>query len=170
MQFHRINPLLVSVLPILVASECFYPDGKNATGLFPCYPDADVSHCCRKSDVCLSNGLCFSSGLGTIVRRGCTEPSWKSDSCPAVCDIGMQRRVRDTPRPCPANTTQRVSVLVMPLLRLAASTTASAAARTRPHAIAVTSAIPRWQPRYPVESQCAKAPMARMNLLPLHPL
>lgn len=68
---------------------CYYPDGKNATGLSPCNNNAAVSHCCRDADVCLSNGVCFSPGLGSIVRRGCTDPTWNSTECPNTCNIGV---------------------------------------------------------------------------------
>lgn len=67
---------------------CFYPDGKNATGLIPCRPDAETSHCCREADACLSNGMCFSPGLGSLVRRACTDQTWKSADCPNVCTTG----------------------------------------------------------------------------------
>jgi hypothetical protein len=66
-------------------AECYYPDGKVASGLTPCNSTAKVSHCCRDADVCLSNGLCFSTGLGTIIRRGCTDSSFNDTVCPAFC-------------------------------------------------------------------------------------
>ncbi|CAO2651419.1 Nn.00g039890.m01.CDS01 [Neocucurbitaria sp. VM-36] len=94
--------LVVAMLFSLGASElaCYYPDGKNATGLSPCKTDADVSHCCRDSDVCLTNGLCFSSGLGSVVRRGCTDKTWKSPDCPNVCNIETFRSGDAVLTPC----------------------------------------------------------------------
>ncbi|KAF2685342.1 hypothetical protein K458DRAFT_417403 [Lentithecium fluviatile CBS 122367] len=71
-------------------AECYYPDGKIAPGLVPCNATAEVTHCCRDADVCLSNGLCFSTGLGTIVRRGCTDSKWNNTVCPTFCTDGVE--------------------------------------------------------------------------------
>jgi hypothetical protein len=83
--------LLYSLLTILsvscsiVLGECFYPDGTAAPGLVPCNEGAEVSHCCRDADMCLTNGLCFSSGLGSTLRRGCTDKNWNKTACPDIC-------------------------------------------------------------------------------------
>lgn len=87
--FLLVAALFVTTLTALQA--CFYPDGKNATGLFPCKPDAETSHCCREADLCLTNGMCFSSGLNSIVRRGCTDKTWKSPDCPNYCALEEYR-------------------------------------------------------------------------------
>ncbi|KAL6705423.1 hypothetical protein ACN47E_006688 [Coniothyrium glycines] len=79
---------------------CYYPDGKNATALIPCNADADVSHCCRDTDLCLTNGMCFSSGLAYIVRRGCTDRTWKSPDCPNACNIDGFRSGDAALTPC----------------------------------------------------------------------
>lgn len=64
---------------------CFYPDGSRNDGLFACDPKAAVSACCRLGDVCVSNGFCFFAGLNALVRRGCTDSSFNSTSCPRAC-------------------------------------------------------------------------------------
>ncbi|KAF1830908.1 hypothetical protein BDW02DRAFT_650312 [Decorospora gaudefroyi] len=85
MKFLAACVFVVSALISVGICDCFYPDGRNATDLHVCLPDAAVSHCCRSSDSCLSNGMCFSSGLGSIVRRACTDKTWKSQECPRIC-------------------------------------------------------------------------------------
>jgi hypothetical protein len=69
-------------------SSCYRPDGNIAADLVPCKLGADVSHCCRQTDVCLTQGLCFSPWLGAVIRRGCTDWSWKSSNCSNVCNDG----------------------------------------------------------------------------------
>lgn len=69
---------------------CYWPSGKTAGALIPCNETVPVSHCCKDSDVCLSNGLCFSPGLGVLVRRGCTDKSWNSTDCPSNCLAGKR--------------------------------------------------------------------------------
>lgn len=90
MKIYRSLALVAAVLSSLAASElsCYYPDGKNATGLIPCKPDAEVSHCCREADVCLTSGMCFSPGLNSLVRRACTDKTWNSTECPNFCIVG----------------------------------------------------------------------------------
>lgn len=85
MRLHAYIAIVASALLSIAVAECYYPDGKIASGLIPCNATSSVTHCCRKSDVCLSNGLCFSSGLGSIVRRGCTNSAWNSTECPNFC-------------------------------------------------------------------------------------
>lgn len=52
---------------------CYWPYGTEANftkdKLVNCSPDQD-SQCCRKGDVCLSNGLCFGAACG---RVGCVK-------------------------------------------------------------------------------------------------
>jgi hypothetical protein len=70
--------------------QCYYPNGESDDGLHPCNATAAVSHCCRASDVCITNGFCFSSGLNAVVRRGCTDKTFNSTECPQQCTIGRQ--------------------------------------------------------------------------------
>jgi hypothetical protein len=84
--------LLISMaLSIAVAERaCYYPDGGNATGLIPCDPHAKVTHCCRESEICLTNGLCFAASGTSLVRRGCTDSTWGSSNCSTACIGGMR--------------------------------------------------------------------------------
>jgi len=83
---------LACTLATTRAVDCFSADGQLAKGAKPCNPTAAHSHCCRDADVCLTNGLCFSSGLGAVVRRSCTDRSWNSTACPRVCTAGKLGR------------------------------------------------------------------------------
>jgi len=89
MRFYIYTPSSVlALLSTAVALECYYPDGKIGSGLVPCNTTASVTHCCRKPDVCLTNGLCYSS-IGSIIRRGCTDKTWNSTECPSeICTTG----------------------------------------------------------------------------------
>src|SRR3954470_10074193 len=79
MQLHISIAILLPVR--LITASCYYPDGKLSESLSPCNTDAEESHCCGKSTFCVSHGFCFSSALGSVVRRGCTEPSWNTSVC-----------------------------------------------------------------------------------------
>jgi hypothetical protein len=98
MKFYVFILLCVSALVSEILAECYYPDGKVAPGLIPCNSTAKVSHCCRDADVCLSNGLCFSTGLSSIVRRGCTDSTWNETTCPSFCTGGPEGRYNATPK------------------------------------------------------------------------
>ena len=72
-------------------STCYYPNGDIAPNYKPCSSteDGSISVCCELStSVCTTKGLCFGSD-GYMYRGGCTDQSWKSESCPSVCANGM---------------------------------------------------------------------------------
>ncbi|KAJ5111334.1 hypothetical protein N7532_001869 [Penicillium argentinense] len=59
--------------------KCYNPDSSQATADVPCTDD-DVTFCCNKGDICMSNGLCYlqqSSGFA-LSRASCTDLSWSS--------------------------------------------------------------------------------------------
>jgi len=86
MRLHCLLIFVGAAVPALSQlTDCYWPNGNNATSLFVCSPDAENSHCCRKGDVCLTNGLCFSPGLGTVLRRGCTDSTFKASPCTDIC-------------------------------------------------------------------------------------
>ncbi|KAF7513149.1 hypothetical protein GJ744_010545 [Endocarpon pusillum] len=68
-----------------MGQTCYYPNGKEAASLQPCNATSPIANCCKDSDICLKNGLCFSPGLNSVVRRGCTDQTWNSTSCANVC-------------------------------------------------------------------------------------
>jgi len=79
-----------ALLSVGTAQTCYYPDGNATDALVPCHKNALVTNCCRDSDLCLKNGLCFSPGLGSVVRRGCTDQKWANSVCPKACTSGNQ--------------------------------------------------------------------------------
>src|SRR6266487_6586530 len=91
MRSHILPSIIVVTSTLLLsvtAQSCYYPSGKSADGLIICKPKASVSHCCKDSDACLTNGLCFSPGLGAVLIRGCTDKTWKSSECLDLCKAG----------------------------------------------------------------------------------
>ncbi|KFA55968.1 hypothetical protein S40293_04042 [Stachybotrys chartarum IBT 40293] len=80
-------PLFLSLLASSVAGQqCYFPDGSEALGNFPCDPDAEDSVCCggSRGTVCISNKLC-GSGNGNVIRGACTDQDWTSAECPYYC-------------------------------------------------------------------------------------
>jgi len=70
--------------------SCYFPNGQQATGDFPCDPAATAttsnSACCGGSvgSVCLSNKLCRGPD-GNVVRGSCTDAGWTSGECASYC-------------------------------------------------------------------------------------
>jgi hypothetical protein len=71
-------------------STCYYPNGVASHG-GACGSNSEGSACCGPSFVCLSNGLCAvgpesrRSYAYEYYRSSCTDPYWKSASCPQFC-------------------------------------------------------------------------------------
>lgn len=85
------RPLLVTNNMVLVnGSACYMADGSTTgygnTGypLVPCDATAPNSACCAVTDDCLDTGICL-SGQGYFYRGGCTDASWQTPECAAVC-------------------------------------------------------------------------------------
>jgi hypothetical protein len=67
---------------------CYLPNGDAVVTNTPCLTTSGDghSHCCDPSaDVCLDNGLCYSSWHGVLWRRTCTDNTWKSPYCSNYC-------------------------------------------------------------------------------------
>lgn len=90
------SPLLFSfvfsrhILPSFAI--CYYPSGDVAPQDVPCQDETDESPCCGPAYICLSNGICMSSGLerqlpnqAQYVRGSCTDKDWRSSKCPSFC-------------------------------------------------------------------------------------
>lgn len=90
---HALIQALLSISLVLVsgATTCYYPNRKEADVLVPCDPAASVSACCKDTDVCLQNGLCFSPGTNQVIRRGCTDQNFNSSDCAEICLQGTRR-------------------------------------------------------------------------------
>jgi hypothetical protein len=85
--------LLLSVSSVCLGqNRCFYPNGKNATGDFPCDLSAENSACCGGGlgSVCLSNKLCRGPD-GNLARGSCTDKNWQAPECALFC-LGRERR------------------------------------------------------------------------------
>lgn len=81
-------------LSLASTSGCYFPNGNaSSSDWSACVASDSNSACCHVSDLCLSNGYCFSqaasSASGTFANRlyrgGCTDKSWRDSSCPQYC-------------------------------------------------------------------------------------
>ncbi|KAE8376407.1 hypothetical protein BDV26DRAFT_305609 [Aspergillus bertholletiae] len=78
----RLLPLLALVATsVAVKSDatCYFVNGNIATADVPCNTSAEITTCCNKNDICLSNGLCYlqSQGNHPVMSRGsCTDQNW----------------------------------------------------------------------------------------------
>ncbi|KAE8422239.1 hypothetical protein BDV36DRAFT_311357 [Aspergillus pseudocaelatus] len=78
----RLLPLLTLVTTsVAVKSDatCYFVNGNIATADVPCNTSAEITTCCNKNDICLSNGLCYlqSQGNHPVMSRGsCTDQNW----------------------------------------------------------------------------------------------
>ncbi|KAK3985265.1 hypothetical protein QBC44DRAFT_162023 [Cladorrhinum sp. PSN332] len=85
-----LNLLLASV--VMADHTCYDTWGNSNDGeLLPCYSPGTTdlnanTHCCKKGDVCLSNGLCLTPGSHYIMtQQGCTDKAW-GKPCSQYCD------------------------------------------------------------------------------------
>lgn len=92
--------LLAGLSILLLASvvnadhTCYDTWGNSDENLSPCYSPGTTdlhanTHCCRKGDICLSNGLCISPGSQYIMtQQGCTDKAWGAP-CSKYCSKSM---------------------------------------------------------------------------------
>ncbi|KAB8274959.1 hypothetical protein BDV30DRAFT_225574 [Aspergillus minisclerotigenes] len=79
---YRFLPFLALVTTsVAVKSDatCYFVNGNIATADVPCNTSAEITTCCNKNDICLSNGLCYlqSQGNHPVMSRGsCTDQNW----------------------------------------------------------------------------------------------
>ncbi|OJJ78530.1 uncharacterized protein ASPGLDRAFT_30591 [Aspergillus glaucus CBS 516.65] len=77
-----LRPLLFLLVTLLIstvsAQTCYFVNGDVATDDVPCNTTASTSICCSKSDICLSNGLCYLQGSNgpSFSRGSCTNKKW----------------------------------------------------------------------------------------------
>ena len=78
-------------LPHLAAATCYYPDDTVTPEDVSCRYTGNSS-CCSFGWTCLSNGLCQNPsptindhGGGKYYRGSCTDPTFNSPNCAAVC-------------------------------------------------------------------------------------
>ncbi len=79
----------VFIAPVAAQSErrCYFRDGTVANDHVPCSKFGGFN-CCHKTDVCLSNGLCYDPLEGLNYRGGCTIREWTEDYCSQICSTG----------------------------------------------------------------------------------
>ncbi|KAI4225085.1 MAG: hypothetical protein L6R36_004175 [Xanthoria steineri] len=96
---------LSSFVSGLLAAFCYHPNGDpvHDTNYVPCSLVAEgiASACCAINrhpypDECLANGLCRNGG--DFFRDSCTDPTWKSPSCPQLCTTGFGQSGSDVGR------------------------------------------------------------------------
>jgi hypothetical protein len=87
---------LVFLAPFTTASTnatCYFPNGQVAATFGQLYvPCKDivaggVTYCCDPDDACTTGGYCIGSG-NFFYRGGCTDQTWTSTGCPALCATG----------------------------------------------------------------------------------
>ncbi|AEO66599.1 uncharacterized protein THITE_118802 [Thermothielavioides terrestris NRRL 8126] len=83
----RLSLLLLAVDLTAGLNRCYYPNTNEATGDFPCDPDAAVSMCCGEGSMCLSNKSC-KGPKQNMIRGSCTDQTWESLDCPLYCYLG----------------------------------------------------------------------------------
>ncbi|KAK3311628.1 uncharacterized protein B0T15DRAFT_522099 [Chaetomium strumarium] len=92
--FNPLSPTFFTLFTHLLLCQaiCYYPSGDVAPQDLPCNDEAGQAACCGPAYVCLSNGICMSSGLekqlpnqALYVRGSCTDKDWRSSKCPSFC-------------------------------------------------------------------------------------
>lgn len=63
--------LLYLLNSIYAQAPCYYLNGEVQTANTPCNPGELHSMCCNRNDICLSNGLCFTTRINGLSRGVC---------------------------------------------------------------------------------------------------
>ncbi|KAI9930625.1 hypothetical protein ASPWEDRAFT_67954 [Aspergillus wentii DTO 134E9] len=95
--------LLLLLLDIASATQCYWPNGDNATADWVPCPNSRV--CCSTTEACLSNGLCYEANLNIAHRGACADHSWPISECPRICYSEVPGGWANL-YPCPNNTNQ----------------------------------------------------------------
>lgn len=95
---NEIVPRLLFLLFLISASSaqtCHFLNKAIATDDVPCNTTADISICCNKNDICLSNGLCYIQGSNgpSFSRGSCTDENWNG-VCASAQPCGMSMHIR----------------------------------------------------------------------------
>jgi hypothetical protein len=84
--------LLSIVLSVVIAKDCFHPDGSVASDHLPCRGDDVVNtHCCPFGSACLANGLCLLEEDSSLATGSCTDKVWKEPACFKTCFAGKSK-------------------------------------------------------------------------------
>lgn len=84
--FFLLYPLLISPTAEGIKA-CYGSDSIQYPEDAPCFPDSEVSFCCKVGWACIQGNMCIDpSAPDLVVRRAsCTDPTFKSSSCPNFC-------------------------------------------------------------------------------------
>ncbi|KAL5362706.1 hypothetical protein BJX96DRAFT_154437 [Aspergillus floccosus] len=77
--------LLATAAAVDRNATCYFVNGQIADQDVPCNLSAEISTCCNKNDICLSNGLCYLqySSSPSLSRGSCTDQDWSGDCAKA---------------------------------------------------------------------------------------
>ena len=91
-KFHSLLILLIIEIAVspIDATICFKYQNQigssstdEETGSVPCDPNANVSACCHRGNICMSNLHCYAASDTKINRPGiCTDQSFRDPACP----------------------------------------------------------------------------------------
>jgi hypothetical protein len=82
-----ISLVLALVRIVTAQQQCYFGPGAQNRGpseLVPCL-NTGQSACCLLGDVCLSGNTCWNFVTGNLYQYGCTDISYKDESCPYKC-------------------------------------------------------------------------------------
>ncbi|KAF1998256.1 hypothetical protein P154DRAFT_260220 [Amniculicola lignicola CBS 123094] len=86
--------IIILVLLDLSVSDCFFPNGDQASDHEPCNTNSSLplsTICCNAFDTCRENGLCMFQDTFNgkerynFYRGSCTEQDWNSGKCLNIC-------------------------------------------------------------------------------------
>jgi len=97
LSFFNSIALLSLLLTPLVRATCYQPNGNIDTSVVPCNTTINSSACCAPTDSCTTSGLCLGAS-GYVYRSACTDLTWSSKNCPAICQNGKYLHLT-SPRP-----------------------------------------------------------------------
>ena len=81
--------LALSALAVLAHAQqqCYFGPGAESRGpseLVPCMASGQ-SACCLLGDICLSGSTCWNFDTGNLYQYGCTDITYKDETCPYKC-------------------------------------------------------------------------------------
>lgn len=84
---------LVLVHLVFAQQQCYFGPGAQNRGpsnLVPCM-NTGQSACCLLGDVCLSGNTCWNYDTGNLYQYGCTDISYKDETCPYKCGFNSSK-------------------------------------------------------------------------------
>lgn len=82
--------LFVLIAPVMLVTgqqQCYFGPGATNRGpsnLVPCN-GTGTSACCLLGDTCLSGNTCYNYATGDLYQYGCTDITYKDETCPYKC-------------------------------------------------------------------------------------